>query len=40
MYYLGNSRAVDAGLLYFTYAHSMPSQKLTSSIVTYIEMNI
>ena len=43
MYQSGNSRAVDAWLLYFTYTHSrpysMPAQKMTSSTVTCLEMN-
>ena len=30
----------QAQLLYFTYTHSRPSQKLTSSTVTCIEMNV
>ena len=33
-------RAVDARLLYFTYTHSRLSQKLTSSTVMCIEMNV
>ena len=40
MYKSGNSRAVDERLLYFTYTHSRPSQKLTSSTVTCIEINV
>ena len=30
----------DARLLYFTYTHSWPSQKLRSSTVTCLEMNV
>ena len=40
MYYSGNLRAVDAQLLYFTYTHYRQSQKLTSSTVACIEMNV
>ena len=36
-YLSGNSRAVDARLLYFTYTHSRQLQKST---VTCIEMNV
>ena len=38
MFLSGDSRAVDADLLYFTYTHSRSSQKLTSSTVTRIEI--
>ena len=40
MYLSCNSRAVDAGFLYFTYTHPRLSQKLTSSTVMCIEINI
>ena len=40
VYYSGNLRAVDAQLLYFTYKHYRQSQKLTSSTVACIEMNV
>ena len=39
MYWSSNSRAVDVRLLYFTFTHSRPSQKLTST-VTCMEMNV
>ena len=37
MFLSGDSHAVDSELLYFTYAHSRSSQKITSSTVTCIE---
>ena len=40
MYQSGKSRAVDVRFLFFTYTHSRLSQKMTSSTVTYIGMNV